>query len=130
MADLRVRIQLCGRICAEIDGERREARLPGPQGRRLLAFLVTRRFDAVTRTDVAAAVWGESLPTAPDPALSSLLSRLRAALAPVPLDGLRLVLPSAAWVDLEAARDAVHRAESAIARQDWEIGRASCRETV
>ena len=31
----------------------------------------------------------------------------------------RLVLPTAAWVDLEAARDAVHRAESAVALEDW-----------
>jgi len=31
-------------------------------------------------------------------------------------------LPRAAWVDLEAARDAIHRAESSVAQQDW--GRA------
>ena len=37
------------------------------------------------------------------------------------LDGratLRLCLPDA-WVDLEAASDAIHRAESAVALQDW-----------
>ena len=46
MADPRVRIQLCGRVCAEIDGTRRETRLPGPQGRRMFAFLVLRRMHA------------------------------------------------------------------------------------
>lgn len=106
----------------EVDGERRESRLPGPQGRRLFAYLTIRRFDALSRQDLAAALWGEHLPASPEPALNALLSRLRAALAPVTLDGLQLVLPQGAWVDMEAARDAIHRAESSLAQQDW--GRA------
>lgn len=65
---------------------------------------------------------GRLPPAAPDTALSALLSRLRQALAPVGLDGLRLSLPADAWVDVEAARAAIHRAESAIALGDW--GRA------
>lgn len=117
-----MRVQLCGRLCVEIDGGRREPRLPGPQGRRLFAYLATHRSDALTRQHLIMALWGEQPPAAPEPALNALLSRLRAALAPVALDGLRLVLPPAAWVDLEAARDAIHRAESAVARGDW--GRA------
>jgi SARP family transcriptional regulator, regulator of embCAB operon len=122
LADPRVRIQLCGRVCAEIDGTRREARLPGPQGRRVFAFLVLRRMDAISRADLHTALWGDSPPASPEPAVSALLSRLRSALAPVGLTGLRLVLPPGAWVDVEAARDAIHRAESAVARGDW--GRA------
>jgi SARP family transcriptional regulator, regulator of embCAB operon len=122
LADPRARIQLCGRICVEVDGARRESRLPGPQGRRLFAYLTIRRFDALSRQDLAPALWGEQPPASPEPALNALLSRLRAALAPVTLDGLQLVLPQAAWVDLEAARDAIHRAESSLAQQDW--GRA------
>ena len=122
MADPCVRIQLCGRVCAEIDGTRREARLPGPQGRRMFAFLVLRRIDAISRADLHDALWGDHPPASPEPAVSALLSRLRTALAPVGLDGLRLVLPAPRWVDLEAARDAIHRSESAAARQDW--GRA------
>ena len=35
---------------------------------------------------------------------------------------MRLALPADAWVDIEAARDAVHRAESALALGEW--GRA------
>jgi SARP family transcriptional regulator, regulator of embCAB operon len=122
LADPRVRVQLCGRICVEVDGERRESRLPGPQGKRLFAYLTVRRFDALSRQDLAGALWGEHLPASPEPALNALLSRLRAALAPVTVDSLRLLLPAGAWVDLEAARDAIHRAESSVAQQDW--GRA------
>lgn len=122
MAQLGARIQLCGRICIEIGGERREARLPGPQGRRLFAYLTMRRFDALSRHDLYVVLWGDRLPAAPEPALNALLSRLRSALLPVPFDGLRLALPVTAWVDLEAARDAIHRAESAVALGEW--GRA------
>ncbi len=122
MADLRVRIQLCGRVCVEVEGERRDSKLPGPQGRRLFCYLVIRRFDVLTRQNLADALWGDQPPAAPEPALNALLSRLRSALAPLKLDGLRLSLPPVAWVDLEAARDAIHRAESAVARKDW--GRA------
>ena len=117
-----MRVQLCGQVCIEIDGERRETRLPGPQGRRLFSFLTLRRLASLTRRDVLAALWGERLPSAPDAALSALLSKLRTAVQPVPVDGLRLVLPAGCWVDIEAARDAIHRAESAIALGAW--GRA------
>lgn len=37
----------------------------------------------------------------------------------MPLDRSRLHLPHDAWVDIEAAADAVHRAESAIAQRDF-----------
>ena len=117
-----MRIQLCGRVCIEIDGERRESRLPGPQGRRLFCYLALRRFAAVTRSDLCAALWGERPPAAPDAALNALLSRLRTTVQPVLFDGLRLALPARAWVDIDAARDAIHRAESAIALGAW--GRA------
>jgi DNA-binding SARP family transcriptional activator len=122
LADPGVRIQLCGLVCVEIDGQRREAGLPGPQGRRLFGYLTLRRRAPLTRAEVYDAIWGERPPQAPEAALNALLSRLRRTLAPVALDGLRLALPAGAWVDLEAARDAIHRAESAIALGQW--GRA------
>lgn len=123
MAELPARIQLCGRVCIEIGGERRDARLPGPQGRRLFCYLAIHRFAALTRPDLHAALWGDQLPAAPDAALSALLSRLRTVLRPVTLDGgLRLTFPAGTWIDLEAARDAMHRAESALALGEW--GRA------
>lgn len=120
--DPQVRIQLCGRLCAKISGSRREGRLPGPQGRRLFAYLTLHRTDALSRNDLHSALWGDSPPAAPEAALGALLSRLRQAIDPVSIDGLRLALPVGAWVDLEAARDAIHRAESALALGEW--GRA------
>jgi DNA-binding SARP family transcriptional activator len=106
----------------EIAGERREGRLPGPQGRRLFAYLTLRRFEALSRDDLFGAVWGDSPPAAQETALAALLSRLRRALSPVAVEGIRLRLPTDAWIDLDAARDAIHRAESATALGEW--GRA------
>lgn len=51
--------------------------------------------------------------------LSPLLSKLRSV---VPLEGrgeLRLALPARAWIDLEAASEGLHRAESAVAQGDF-----------
>ena len=117
-----MRVQLCGRVCIEIDGARRDSRLPGPQGRRLFCYLTIRRFAAVTRPDLCAALWGDQPPAAPDSARNALLSGLRTTIQPVAFDGLRLALPASAWVDIDAARDAIHRAESAVALGAW--GRA------
>jgi hypothetical protein len=47
------RIQLCGRLVVELDGERVEAKLPGRQGRLLFAFLATHRERDPTRTEDA-----------------------------------------------------------------------------
>jgi len=37
------RVQLCGRLVVELDGERVEDKLPGRQGRVLFAYLATNR---------------------------------------------------------------------------------------
>jgi len=109
------RIQLCGRLVAEVDGERVEAKLPGRQGRILFGYLVVHRHRAAGRDELVAAVW----PDGRDGGLSPLLSKLRRL---VPIEGrgeVRIALPAASWVDLEAADEALHRAESALARADW-----------
>jgi DNA-binding SARP family transcriptional activator len=113
------RIHLCGRLVARIDGERVEGRLPRRQGRLLLAYLVLERRVVVTRAELIDALWDGPPPDSVDGALSALLSKLRRA---VPIEGraeLRLILPAAAWVDVEVAAAALHRAESAVARRDW-----------
>jgi hypothetical protein len=51
------RIQLCGRFALTIDGRRVEDRLPGRQGRLLLAFLAANRLRTVTRNEAVAALW-------------------------------------------------------------------------
>jgi len=108
-------IQLCGRLVAKIDGRRIEGELPGRQGRLLFAFLVVNRLRPASRDELTEAVW----PGARDAGLAPLLSKLRRL---VELEGrteVRLLLPADAWVDLEAASEGLHRAESAITRRDW-----------
>ncbi|HKE64406.1 MAG TPA: BTAD domain-containing putative transcriptional regulator [Micromonosporaceae bacterium] len=120
-ADHRVHVQLCGQVALEVDGERRETGLPGRQGRMLLAYTVLRRHDPLTRDELCFALWGDDPPRAVDSSLGALLSRLRKVLAPVPVDRTRIVLPPGAWVDLEGAREAIHRAESALVRADLAV---------
>jgi DNA-binding SARP family transcriptional activator len=115
---LETRIHLCGRLVARIDGGRVEGALPGRQGRLLFAYLVLTRARPATRDELTEALWPDEQPAATDSALSALLSKLRRA---VPLAGgeLRLALPEGSWVDVEAAREALHRAQAAISREDW-----------
>jgi SARP family transcriptional regulator, regulator of embCAB operon len=116
-----VRIQICGALAVERDGQRLDGRLPGRQGRLLFAYLVVNRHRAVTRDEVAEALWREPDPVAVDARLNPLLSKLRRVFGADAVEGrstLRLVLRDA-WVDLEAAVEAIHRAESAVAQQDW-----------
>jgi len=101
-------VQLCGRFVVTVDGRRVEPELPGRQGRVLLAFLALNRLRTLTRDEVVAALWDDGR----DGGLAPLLSKLRRL---VRLDGLRL---DADWVDVEAAVDALHRAESALAQND------------
>jgi DNA-binding SARP family transcriptional activator len=108
------RIQVCGRLVVDLDGERVEGRLPGRQGRLLFAYLATHREREPTRDELADALWPADAPAAADAALRSLLSKLRRV---VPLDGLRLATD--ARTDLEFADDAIHRAESAVALGEW-----------
>ncbi|HEX9042645.1 MAG TPA: BTAD domain-containing putative transcriptional regulator [Trebonia sp.] len=116
-----VRIQICGPLAIDCDGQRLDGGLPGRQGRLLFAYLVINRHRHVPRDEVAEALWREPDPAAVDARLNPLLSKLRRVFGTDAIDGrstLRLCLRDA-WVDLEAAVDAIHRAESAIAQQDW-----------
>jgi len=116
-----VRIQVVGPLAIERDGQRIDAGLPGRQGRLLFSYLVVNRHRQVTREELAEALWREPDPAAVDSRLNPLLSKLRRVFGADAVDGratIRLQLPGA-WVDLEAAVEAVHRAESAVAQQDW-----------
>lgn len=120
-----VRIQVCGRLAVEIAGEAREGRLPGRQGRLLLTYLVLHRHDESPRARLVDALWPAEPPEAADTAVYALVSKLRSALGRNLLSArgpVRLRLPEDAWVDIEAARDGLHRAESAQAQGQW--GRA------
>ncbi len=117
-----VHIQVCGHLAVLIDGERRDAGLPGRQGRELLVLLVLRRDRAVSREQLIGLLWPQGAPRAADAALSSLLSKLRRVVGSELLVGKadpHLALPAGSFVDVEAATAAVHRAESAVAARHW-----------
>ncbi len=103
-------------------GRRIERELPGRQGRLLFAYLAVNRDRVVSRDELAEALWPLGLPSAPDLALSALLSKLRRVLPDGALEGrgaIRLGLGRYARVDVEAARDGLHRAEALVAARDW-----------
>ena len=118
-----VRIQICGTLAVERDGERLDARLPGRQGRLLFTYLVVNRHRRIPRDEMAEALWREPDPAAVDARLNPLLSKMRRVFGADAFDGrstIRLCLPEA-WVDLEAAAEAIHRAESSVAQQGWAL---------
>jgi DNA-binding SARP family transcriptional activator len=115
-----LRIQICGPLAVERDGQPLESLLPGRQGKLLFAYLVVNRHRQVSRDEVAEALWREPDPAVVDARLNPLLSKLRRALGDV-LTGrstLQLNLPDA-WVDFEAAFEAIHRAESSVVQSQW-----------
>jgi SARP family transcriptional regulator, regulator of embCAB operon len=116
------RIQLCGRLVVRLDGQRVEASLPGALGQLLFAYLALNRFRRIERDGLLIAVYGEDATPDHSPRLSVLLSKLRRVLGAELLVGrsqIELVLPADAFVDVEAALDALHRAESHVANSEW-----------
>jgi DNA-binding SARP family transcriptional activator len=116
------RIQLCGPTVIERAGGRLEGRLPGRQGRLLFAYLVLNRHRLTSRDELVEALWAHELPPASEAGLNALISKLRKILGPGIIDGrsnLRLRLGEDCTVDVEAATEAVHRAESRVALGDW-----------
>ena len=119
------RIQLCGRLAVQLAGRELTESLPGGQARVLFTFLVMSRALPARRDELIEALWPWRAPAGADPSLSALLSRLRAVLGADVLTGrfeIRMRLPRDTWVDFEAAEEAIHRAESAVAQGDWSRG--------
>ena len=116
------RIQLCGRLVVRLDGQRVEDSLPGALGPLLFAYLVLNRLRRIERDELLIAVYGEEASKDHSPRLSVLLSKLRRVLGPELLVGraqMELLLPPNAFVDVEAALEALHRAESHVANSEW-----------
>jgi SARP family transcriptional regulator, regulator of embCAB operon len=116
------RIQLCGRLVVELEGRRVDEALPGAKGRLLFAYLVLNRDRRMSRDELLMAVYGEGASPDQHPSLSVLLSKLRSVIGHERLPGrseIELVLPHDAFVDVEAAREALHRAESHVAAGEW-----------
>jgi SARP family transcriptional regulator, regulator of embCAB operon len=122
-----IRVYLCGRVMVEC-AERivSDSGLAGRQGRLLFAYLMSRSAQPVSRTDLMRALWGETPPPSADTALNAILSKLRGVLrgvGVVPPEGIscdagtyRCAIQNA-WIDLDAARTAIDRAEGA-----WRAG--------
>jgi SARP family transcriptional regulator, regulator of embCAB operon len=121
-ASSEARIQLCGRYAVVIDGSRVEDRLPGRRGRLLFAYLVLNRGRPLPREELLMAGWDADATAEAGNALSVLLSKLRHGLDADRLRGraeIELLLPPATFVDVEAALEGAHRAESRIAEGRW-----------
>jgi DNA-binding SARP family transcriptional activator len=116
------RIQLCGRFVARLEGRRVEDSLPGALGQLLFAYLVLNRRRRIDRDELLIALYGEEAPADHQARLSVLLSKLRRVVGAEQLTGraqIELVLPAGAFVDVEAALEALHRAESHVAKGEW-----------
>jgi len=118
----KTRIQLCGRLVVRLEGRRVDDALPGALGQRLFAYLVLNRLRRIDREELLVAVYGEDASPRHQARPSVLLSKLRRVTGPELLVGrahLELMLPQDAFVDLEVAVDALHRAESHVAKGEW-----------
>jgi DNA-binding SARP family transcriptional activator len=126
-----VRVSLAGRLEVETDGRTLDAtRLPGRQGRVVLAYLVAERDRLVPSEELAEAVWGPTPPPTWRPALRGAVSKVREFLEELelPADDMltsssgcyRLVLPGDATVDVELAAREADAAERALADGDLE----------
>jgi DNA-binding SARP family transcriptional activator len=116
------RIQLCGRFVVRLQGRRVEDELPGALGQLLFAYLVVNRLRPIERDELLIAVYGEAARSDHRARLTVLLSKLRRITGPELLAGraeLELLLPQDAFVDLEAALGALHRAEAHVAKGEW-----------
>jgi SARP family transcriptional regulator, regulator of embCAB operon len=117
-----VKIHLCGRLVVELSGRRVEERLPGAKGRLLFAYLVLNRSRRIHRDELLMAVYGEEATPDHNPRLNVLISKLRRVIGAERLVGrseIELILPPNAFVDVEAAFEAAHRAESHVANGEW-----------
>ena len=131
------RLYLTGRVLVE-HGERMigDRDLPGRPGRLAFVFLAVNRRRPVSRGDLVEATWGGDPPGDVDASLNAILSRLRAALKKVgcaPTDAtievqgslVSLRLPAEAWVDVEAAANALDEAEGLLRAGDG-VGAWGC----
>ena len=126
-------IRLCGPVTVEAAERQGDARLPGRQGRLLLAYLAINRDRPCSRGELIDLLWPEAPPAAADTALSALLSKLRRVLGSGALAGrsnVRLVAPGAVTVDVEEAARAARRAEAALQDGAWRPAETAARQAL
>jgi len=123
-----LRVYLTGPIIVEHEGEvlLREPAFRGRQARLAFAYLALHHRRTVSRSELVALLWGKDMPPpAWEAAVSAVLSRIKSAARALPgttLESIagnyRLRLPTATWIDVDAALDALDGAEGAIRRGD------------
>jgi SARP family transcriptional regulator, regulator of embCAB operon len=121
------RIYLTGRLAIEQGTTLvSERELPGRQGRRAFAYLVTGRAAPVARDTLVEVIWGDAPPPEVETALNALLSKVRSTLkrvlspaSTIEASGgtIALRLPPNTWIDVEAAANALDLSEGALRRQ-------------
>jgi DNA-binding SARP family transcriptional activator len=124
----RVRVFLAGGLCLETPGGLvPESAFRGRQTRHCFARLAGAQGLPVAREELADELWPDELPAAWETALRAIVSKVRVVLAASGIPGAsisqvsgtyRLTLPADVWLDVAAAADAIHRAETALARAD------------
>jgi DNA-binding SARP family transcriptional activator len=111
-----VSLEVCGQLFDQLA-------FPGQQGRVAFAYLVAERGRPVERSELIDALWPREVPPSSDTALNAIVSKLRALLTRAGLSSAALTsgagyyelrMPESTWLDLEAAADAIHEAETAI----------------
>jgi DNA-binding SARP family transcriptional activator len=116
------RIQLCGRLVVRLEGRRVDDALPGALGQLLFAYLMLNRLRRIDRDELLLAVYGEEATRDHQARLTVLLSKVRRVTGPGLVVGraqLEVALPEDAFIDVEAALEALHRAESYVAKGEW-----------
>lgn len=123
-----VRVYLTGGLTVEGPaGVFVESELPGTQSRVALTVLVVER-RPMSRDELAELVWDDDMPPQWNGALHTIISKLRALVSAIGLDGRQtlatvgssyvLNLPPDSWVDLEDAFARLDRAEGALRHDD------------
>jgi DNA-binding SARP family transcriptional activator len=128
LASVLLRFYLTGRVTVEGASVVDQTALPGRQARLALVYLVLERHRPVPLDDLAEALWGPELPPSWERSLRVVVSKLRRALASLDEDGSLATIVSEAgcyqamlgraWVDVEAAANAIDRAEGAWRRAE------------
>ena len=121
-------LALFGGLKIRLDGRDLTELLPGRQGRALTAYLTLNRERSVSRDELLNILWPARPPASPEAALSSVLAKVRRALAPGTIHGRRaltLLLPDDAQIDVETLGARIERAERALAEADATTALAS-----
>jgi SARP family transcriptional regulator, regulator of embCAB operon len=123
------RIYLAGGLAVEHEDRLvlQERDFPGRHSRLAFACLAANRSRTIPREELVTVLWGESPPAELDVTFSAVLSKLRAllrrgGLVSVAIElqhgAVEMRLPPAAWIDLEAAANALDEAEGALRSGD------------